>query len=325
MANSDSSGVISFIFFFNFCHVGPRCSSVVASWALQFQHELSCPEACGILVPQPGIEPASPALEGQFLTYGPPGKSQKSFYLLTIYLFLYTTHPWLIYFMSRSLYLWTPFTHCTYPAPRNHFYVNSSFYKQKFHLDYQFKTFLSLKNLFWYPEIITHVKFHVTWKFKHREQRNMKNSISATCYPEKQKPGTISSVTLGAGTAHTHTHTHTHTQSQGQFLPQVNTVTLPLRLENYHGNSELEELLQTDESSLFLLPPRSFYAFLTCPRSHCKIETILGPTPKISGNSSQAYRWHPAFSGSWKFKSIKGKSNSLNRQCIKWSRECLEF
>ena len=120
-----------------------------------------------------------------------------------------------------------------------------------------------------------------------REQRNMKNSISATCYPEKQQPGTISSVMLGAGTKYTHT--------QGQFLPRVIKVTLPLRLKSYHGNSELEEFLETDESSLFLLPPRSFYAFLTCPRSHCKIETILGPTSNISGNSSQAYRQHPAF------------------------------
>ena len=36
---------------------------------------LSCPVACGILVPQPGIEPESPALEGGFLTTRPPGKS----------------------------------------------------------------------------------------------------------------------------------------------------------------------------------------------------------------------------------------------------------
>ena len=36
---------------------------------------LSCPAAHGILVPRPGIEPASPALEGGFLTTGPPGKS----------------------------------------------------------------------------------------------------------------------------------------------------------------------------------------------------------------------------------------------------------
>ena len=30
---------------------------------------------CGILVPQPGIEPMSPALESRFLTTGPPEKS----------------------------------------------------------------------------------------------------------------------------------------------------------------------------------------------------------------------------------------------------------
>ena len=31
-------------------------------------------KAPGILVPQPGIEPGSPALEGEVLTTGPPGK-----------------------------------------------------------------------------------------------------------------------------------------------------------------------------------------------------------------------------------------------------------
>ena len=34
----------------------------------------SCPEGSGILVPWPGTEPASPALQGGFLTTGPPGK-----------------------------------------------------------------------------------------------------------------------------------------------------------------------------------------------------------------------------------------------------------
>ena len=33
------------------------------------------PGACGILAPQPGIEPAPPALEGKVLTTGPPEKS----------------------------------------------------------------------------------------------------------------------------------------------------------------------------------------------------------------------------------------------------------
>ena len=36
----------------------------------------TCPEACGVLVLRPEIEPASPALEGEGLTTGPPGKSQ---------------------------------------------------------------------------------------------------------------------------------------------------------------------------------------------------------------------------------------------------------
>ena len=36
---------------------------------------LSCPEVCGILVPWSGIEPMSPAMEGGFLTPGPPRKS----------------------------------------------------------------------------------------------------------------------------------------------------------------------------------------------------------------------------------------------------------
>ena len=32
-------------------------------------------EAYGILAPRPGIEPTPPALEGEVLTTGPPGKS----------------------------------------------------------------------------------------------------------------------------------------------------------------------------------------------------------------------------------------------------------
>ena len=40
---------------------------------------LSCPMACGILVPQPGIKSVPPALEDGFLTTRPPGKSLDSF------------------------------------------------------------------------------------------------------------------------------------------------------------------------------------------------------------------------------------------------------
>ena len=38
-------------------------------------HELPGPLACEILVLQPGIEPVSPALQGRFVTAGPPGKT----------------------------------------------------------------------------------------------------------------------------------------------------------------------------------------------------------------------------------------------------------
>ena len=43
---------------------------------------LRCPKACGILVPQPGMEPTSPAPEGRFLTTEPPGKSQHQWLLM---------------------------------------------------------------------------------------------------------------------------------------------------------------------------------------------------------------------------------------------------
>ena len=46
---------------------------------------LSCPVACGILFPQPGIKSTSPALEGGFLITGPSGKSPK---LLILFLIL---------------------------------------------------------------------------------------------------------------------------------------------------------------------------------------------------------------------------------------------
>ena len=41
---------------------------------------LSCPVACGILVPQPGIEPMSLASEDRFSTTGPPGMSLSSLF-----------------------------------------------------------------------------------------------------------------------------------------------------------------------------------------------------------------------------------------------------
>ena len=40
---------------------------------------LGCPAACGILVPRPGMESATPVLGGRHLTTGPPGKSPETF------------------------------------------------------------------------------------------------------------------------------------------------------------------------------------------------------------------------------------------------------
>ena len=48
----------------------PECTGSVVAMC-----RLSCSVACGILVPWPGIEPASPALQGRFFTTGPWGKS----------------------------------------------------------------------------------------------------------------------------------------------------------------------------------------------------------------------------------------------------------
>ena len=63
--------------------VAPRASSLRRQASLQLQaagsvavaHKLSCLVVCGILVPQPGIEPASSVLEGGFLTTELPRKS----------------------------------------------------------------------------------------------------------------------------------------------------------------------------------------------------------------------------------------------------------
>ena len=46
--------------------VGARAPVIVA-------HGLSCSMACGD-IPRPGIKPVSPALQGTFITSGPPGK-----------------------------------------------------------------------------------------------------------------------------------------------------------------------------------------------------------------------------------------------------------
>lgn len=88
--------LIKFFFFFFFLlqlpwvfivvHVGflhlqhvwfSRCSrrALQCAGSVVAGHRRGCPETCGILYLRPGIEPSFPALEGGFLTAGPPAQS----------------------------------------------------------------------------------------------------------------------------------------------------------------------------------------------------------------------------------------------------------
>lgn len=117
-SSSAFDGVSLVLFSFNFCkhrihrlvvYKSVGCSVSTRCTAITLSHHLKkdlvpvsshcCPVllrqmySCWILVPQPGIQPASPALEGRFLTYGPPGKSQSHFiYLPFIYFCTLHTH-----------------------------------------------------------------------------------------------------------------------------------------------------------------------------------------------------------------------------------------
>ena len=56
---------------------GHCCGARAPEWmgSVVVAHRLSSSVACGILVPQPGMHPSLPALEGGVLTTGPPGNS----------------------------------------------------------------------------------------------------------------------------------------------------------------------------------------------------------------------------------------------------------
>ena len=70
---------IILFFFFNFL-CGPFLKSLLnlLQYCFYFMFWLFGHQACGILAPRPGIEPSPPALEGEVLTTGPPGKSPAS-------------------------------------------------------------------------------------------------------------------------------------------------------------------------------------------------------------------------------------------------------
>ena len=70
------------------CLLGSQFSLVVA-------HRLGCPMAGGTLVPRLGIKPMSPALEGRFLTTGPPRKSPRICFIKWIFkMYIYHKFPW---------------------------------------------------------------------------------------------------------------------------------------------------------------------------------------------------------------------------------------
>ena len=66
------------IFFFLMWTIFKICIKF-ATILLRFMFWFFGREACGILAPQPGIEPAPPALQGKVLTTGPSGKSHLPF------------------------------------------------------------------------------------------------------------------------------------------------------------------------------------------------------------------------------------------------------
>ena len=65
-------------FFFKIFFLMWTISKVFIEYCFCFMFWVFGHEACGISAPRPGIEPIPPALEGEVLTTGPPGKSQES-------------------------------------------------------------------------------------------------------------------------------------------------------------------------------------------------------------------------------------------------------
>ena len=68
---------------FSFCFSrGPFLKSLLnlLQYCFWFIFQFFGLEACGVLLPLPGMEPTLPTLEGEVLIAGPPGKSQSTFF-----------------------------------------------------------------------------------------------------------------------------------------------------------------------------------------------------------------------------------------------------
>ena len=60
------------------------CGIIAAHWFSSCGSQAQLFHVCGTLVPWPGVELTSPALQGRFLTTGTPGKSQEVFILVLL-------------------------------------------------------------------------------------------------------------------------------------------------------------------------------------------------------------------------------------------------
>ena len=69
--------IFVFCFYFKYLFIGCIRSLLRCRNLSLVAYGLSCPIACGTIVPRPEIEPASPALENGFLSTGPPGKAHR--------------------------------------------------------------------------------------------------------------------------------------------------------------------------------------------------------------------------------------------------------
>ena len=91
-------------------HSGLRCIIKLRALLLWYTDSLvlecglSCSEACGILVPQPGDRTQSPALHGGFLTTEPPGKSPWLSVWYVIVWYVFVNLNLLIYPSSQPLF-----------------------------------------------------------------------------------------------------------------------------------------------------------------------------------------------------------------------------
>lgn len=82
--------MVSFFIFIDLFIFGYAVSWLPHADPLVVASRLSCPAACKILIPQPGIKYLSPALKGRFLTTGPPGKPYP--YLSTLCILVFYLH-----------------------------------------------------------------------------------------------------------------------------------------------------------------------------------------------------------------------------------------